>query len=320
MEIKLLHFLGWLLGIAPSLASDEQRRAICERLVSIRARIETEGMPFVIRRFLEISLSCFQRLRRFRASGFRWVLGWSAMGLFFCYLIIALGGIFGALSNMQPTLPWNVYDRSIDAARTTIKSETALAALPQFKGTEVIQTETRYLNAYIAHYNGNVRIAFSAAYILVVCLCSAVLWRMSLICSELVLGDVLRSPQGTSIFFALVGVSISRFLIWIFALGFFGSVEAPSMWPTIYATIAASIAKSPGNWLGSSVGVLAGMGFGVFLATPDWFVKFFGIFTLPLRAVNWLLILAFLMWVLGPLLAWLLGVFLKKTEKWISGL
>ena len=168
MGIKLLHILGRTLGIAPSLASEDQRRAVCTKLEEIRGRTEIDGSPYVIRRFLELSLSGLRFVRGLKVAGFRWSLGLSAAGLFACYLFISLGGIFGALNNAQSTLPWNVYDRSVDAARTNIKNAPALAALPRFKDTGVIERETRYLGAYVAHYNSHVRIAFSGVYIIVV--------------------------------------------------------------------------------------------------------------------------------------------------------
>jgi len=246
------------------------------------------------------------------------MLAFSAVGLLACYLVISFGGIFGALTNAQPSLPWNVYDRSINVAHQNIKNAPAVSALPQFKGTGIIERQTYYLNAYIAHYNQNVRIAFSTAYILIVCIAFSVLWRVSLVCSEMVLSDVLKSPQGTSIVFALMGVSILRFLIWFFSLGFFDLVETPEMWPTLYAVFGSMMTKYSGGVLLYGLALLGGSSIGALLATPDWFLKLFSFFTVPLRLANWVLIAAFLFWMFGSLLIPLMLMALKKTSKWIG--
>jgi hypothetical protein len=318
MGAKLLQLLGWLIGVAPALASDDRRRAVCERLNSIGARLAAEGSPLIIRRVLEVSLICCQWLRKCWVSQFRWMFAFSAIGLLACYGAIGFGGIFGAMTNAQPTLPWNVYDRSITAANQHIKNAPAVGALPQFKGTGIIERETYYLNAYVAHYNHNVRIAFSTIYILTVCVAFSVLWKVSLVCSEMVLSDVLKSPRGTSIIFALIGVATLRFLIWFFSLGFFDIVETPEMWPQLYAIFGSMMTKYSGGVLLYGLALLGGSSIGAMLATPDWFLKLFSFFTIPLRLVNWVLVATLLFWALDGILLPLLKLILAKLSKWIA--
>lgn len=271
----LFHLLG-LTNRASSVAADVRR---------FREGLGEGRRQFLLHVILSSILSAIVRLRQSRRTSwvYIFVVGVSAQTI--AYAIIWWGGTFGAWQKIQTELPWKTYETSVATAADILKKP------------DVDSNSRRHLTHFVTETNFAAKVIFTIAYTVFAATIFALILRISLRVSELLISDCGHSFRFFPLFFSALGAFALRLAFESAAFGLLFIAQYPLIWMIIYPLISMAMTQPVAGIVLFGLFALASLGgwFGL----PDLTIFFVHILTLPLRVTTYALGMCLVLFVLN---------------------